>query len=1162
LIRGQLFGGFMPGMRYMLITILMLAGGAGIAPAQTASFSGVQSTIGTGLMKPFGVAVDGSGNVYISDISSDTVFKETLSNNSYTQSTITSGLSINSPNSVAVDGSGNVYIANTKNNNVLKETLSNGSYTQSIIIGSLNSPNGVAVDSSGNVYIADTNGGSGTGSILIETPSSGGSYMQSTLSGATGLSFPQGVAVDGSGNVYIANSGDSSILLETPVSGTPGTYTQSTIVSTGLNNPVGLAVDGSGSVYIADQGGSLVLKESPLFGGGYMQSTIGTGLGSPESVAVDGSGNVYIADSTVGALKAQDAGVNFGTAAIATSTPTMVTLPFSFETGGAIATPVVVTLGGTKNAQGASLDFADAGTGSCDTTPSQSMGSTCTVNVTFTPTAAGTRYGAVTLLNSSGNVIATAFVFGTGQGPQINFLPGTQSMIGTGLNAPVGVAVDGSGNVYIADSSNARVLKEALSGGVYTQSTIGTGLVQPFGVAVDGSGNVYITDIGNDTVLLETLSGGTYTQSKITSGVSINSPNGVAVDSSGNVYIANTNNSNVLKETLSNGIYTQSIIVGSLNSPNGVAVDSSGNVYIADTNGGSGTGSILIETPSSGGSYTQSTLSEATGLSFPQGVAVDGSGNVYIADSNNARVLKETLSGGTYTQSTIPATALDQPKGVAVDGSGNVYIANNGSSVVLKEDFADASTLTFATPTDDGTTDATDGALSVQIENIGNQTLTAIAPGLSVAPNFMQVAGSGTPTDCMATFSLVANASCNISVEFEPVAPATGTVNGSVMLVDNNLNVTPSTTQTIPLIGTAVAVGTIAISPATLPAATIGTMYSQTLTAGGGTSPYTFAISAGALPAGITLTGGVLAGTPTGVGTFTFTVTATDSSPAPGPLTGTAKYVLTVNPVAAPTITITPAMLTAGTVGTAYSQTLTASGGTSPYTFAVTSGALPGGITLTGGVLAGTPTAVGTFTFTVTATDSSPAPGPYTGTAMYRLTVNAVASSNFAFTTTGASTATVSPGMAAMYSFSLAPPSGGNYPGTVSFTVTGLPTGATTSFGPFTVAASAGASTVTMTVQTAGAMAQNHLSPIGRGFVLALLLLPFGMMRSLRKKLNGRMLLLLLLLVGTTAAMSGCGSNKSSNGSSSMQSAQTYTLTVTATSGALTQSQTVMLTVQ
>jgi sugar lactone lactonase YvrE len=1167
----------------------MLAVGAGTASAQTASFNGVQSVIGTTgstLKTPYGIAVDASGNVYISDIGNDIVVKETLSNGAYTQSTVINGLSINSPNAVAVDSSGNVYIANTNSSNVLKETLSNGVYAESTIAGGLSittgtsttsfNPNGVAVDGSGNVYVVLTNGGGngtiGDGSVLILTPSTGGNYTQSTLTAATGLSFPQGIAVDGSGNVYISDSGNSRVLKET-LSG--GIYTQSILVSfPNLLNPVGMTVDSNGNLYIAEPGSSLVLRESLQSNGDYTQSAIGTGLSSPESVAVDGIGNVYIADKNAGALKVQTAGVNFGTAAIVTGTPTTLTLPFTFETAGTIVAPVVVTEGATKNAQGAPLDFADAGTGSCDSTPSQTAGNTCTVNVTFTPTAAGARYGAVTLLNSSGSVIATAFVFGTGQGPQINFLPGTQSTVASGLTAPYGVAVDGSGNVYIANSgnggANGGVLKETLSGGVYTQSTIGNNLNNPFGVAVDGSGNVYISDIGNDDVLLETLSNGAYTPSTITSGLSIDSPNAVAVDSSGNVYIANTNSSNVLKETLSNGIYTQSTIASGLSNsttnfnPDGVAVDSSGNVYVALANGGSSnTGSILILTPSSNGNYTQSTLSAATGLMFPQGIAVDGNGNVFIANTaggtgGTGNVLKETLSGGTYTQSTLPATGLmSSPIGVAVDGSGNVYISDG--NLALKEDFADAPTLTFATATPINTTDTTDGALSVQIENIGNETLTAFAPGLSVSANFMQVPGNGTPADCTAAFSLAADASCNISVEFEPV---TSTANGSVTLTDNNLNATPSTTQTIPLISTVA--GTLTITPPTLQAAIVGTVYSATLTASGGTAPYTF-VPSGTLPAGITLTtAGVLAGTPTASGTFNFTVTATDSSS--NPLMGTVMYTLTVNPAAviAPTITITPATLTAATAGTAYSATLTASGGTSPYMYTISTGALPAGITLTGGVLAGTPTATGTFNFTVTAIDSSPAPGPYMGSAMYTLTVNPGIATTFTFTNSGASTSTIAVGAAAMYSFSLAPSSGESYPGTVSFAVAGLPTGAIASFGPFTVAPSYGATTVTMTVQTAAATAQNRLSPIGRGFVLALLLLPFGMKRSLRKKLNGRMLLLLLLLAGTTAAMSGCGGSKNSStgGSSTMSGPQTYTLTVTATSGAATQSQTVTLTVQ
>ncbi|MBF9221174.1 putative Ig domain-containing protein [Hymenobacter ruricola] len=180
---------------------------------------------------------------------------------------------------------------------------------------------------------------------------------------------------------------------------------------------------------------------------------------------------------------------------------------------------------------------------------------------------------------------------------------------------------------------------------------------------------------------------------------------------------------------------------------------------------------------------------------------------------------------------------------------------------------------------------------------------------------------------------------------------------------------------------------TITVSPATLTNGTRGTAYNQAITALGGTAPYTYAITGGALPAGLILTNGTIAGTPAASGSFTFTVTATDNSAAPGPYSGSRTYTLSI---AAPAITLTPATLPAGTVAATYNQTITASGGTAPYTYAITAGALPAGLTLTSaGVLSGTPTAGGSFTFTLTATDASPgfSGGPYSGSQTYTLTI-------------------------------------------------------------------------------------------------------------------------------------------------------------------------------
>ena len=123
----------------------------------------------------------------------------------------------------------------------------------------------------------------------------------------------------------------------------------------------------------------------------------------------------------------------------------------------------------------------------------------------------------------------------------------------------------------------------------------------------------------------------------------------------------------------------------------------------------------------------------------------------------------------------------------------------------------------------------------------------------------------------------------------------------------------------------------LTVSPPTLPNGTVGTAYSQTLTATGSAGPFTYSVISGSLPTGLALSsGGVLSGTPSAAGTQTFTVQAMDLSFN----AGTRTYSLTIIPTP---LAINPPSLPVGTVGTAYSQTVTASGGTGPYTFAVTS---------------------------------------------------------------------------------------------------------------------------------------------------------------------------------------------------------------------------------
>jgi hypothetical protein len=181
----------------------------------------------------------------------------------------------------------------------------------------------------------------------------------------------------------------------------------------------------------------------------------------------------------------------------------------------------------------------------------------------------------------------------------------------------------------------------------------------------------------------------------------------------------------------------------------------------------------------------------------------------------------------------------------------------------------------------------------------------------------------------------------------------------------------------------------LTVAPATLPAMRVGVAFSQTITAAGGTAPYTFALTAGSLPAGLTLgASGALTGTPATAGAYAFTVAATDSGIIAGingrTLASTASlaYSGTVLP-ADGSIAVSPATLPPFTVGEPASATLTASNGTGPYTFAVTGGALPAGLSLsTSGGLSGTPTAAGAYSVTVTATDATATSGgtTYAGT--------------------------------------------------------------------------------------------------------------------------------------------------------------------------------------
>jgi sugar lactone lactonase YvrE len=852
--------------------LLLLA--ACVAPmalhAQTAHLQSVQTIItSTGPEEPAGNAVDSAGNVYMVDIETNSLYKYTPSDSGYTQ-TVLAGEFFHSPSGVAVDSSGNLYITDNTQNNIWKATPSNGSYSYSMIMSGttdgMSNPGGIAVDSSGNLYIADTN----NNRVLKETLSNG-SYTQSVL--FSGLSNPASVAVDSSNNIYIADTFNGRVLKET-VSGS--TYTQTTIGS-GVPYPYAVAVDSSGNVYIGDTNNQRVLKET-LSGGTYTQQVIGSGIEVPDGISVDSSGNVYISDGAKLDMvkEAVTTAANFGSVLDGTTSKAQ-TMVFQFDTAGKLSAAPFVSLQGVSG-----LDYLDSLNGTCTsngTSHSYVVGEVCSVTVTFTPSRSGGRYGGVVLLGSSSTVIAGVYLEGDGSGPQLAFLPGANTPLPTDLNNRNGggyvqeasLNVDANGDVYYYNGEYAEFEELVFSGGSYTlQANIPpiTDLYSeteceylhqnyPPATTLDGSGNFYISynDCGN--IFKQTLANKAYSPSLAGTTETDNevAPSGLAVDGSGNLYVGLPDQHVVVKYIWNGTTYSPSTIATGLGQPSTVAVDISGNVYVGDRFDGN-----LFKYTLSGSTYTQSTVANGftgTGLAS---IAVDTAGDVYVADIYTSIVYKETPTSGGYTQSTFWSGGAYVPYCVALDGNGSLYIeafipnlaVTNawGTAEIVKMDVStDAGGLIFSSRAV-GTTSA---PVTIALDNVGNANLafsmTSTGVNPSISANFVYDISSTCPQSANGGTLGIAG-TCSQSIDFAPTE--VGSIAGSMIITDNNLNT--AATQTVPLSGVATA-GTKTItfpSPGT-PIA-LGSTVTMAATASNGDA-VTYTITAGtATVSGSTIT--------------------------------------------------------------------------------------------------------------------------------------------------------------------------------------------------------------------------------------------------------------------------------------------------------------------
>lgn len=658
----------------------------------------------------FGVAVDASGNVFFSDYGNTRVFKMdpngvltvVAGNGAYGSGCYyyaptgdggpATGAALSGPFGLAVDAAGNLFIADQCLMQVRKVTpagiisnvAGNGAYGYSgdggpAVNATLGSPSGIALDSSGNLFIADPSDyvvRKVTPDGIITTVAGNG------ISGYSGdgglavnatLGFPFSVAVDAAGALFIADFGNQAVRKVSPagiISTIAGNGTQGysgdggLATSAALGCPFGVTLDSVGNLFLADSCDHVIRKITPAgiistvagtftqieYAGGYSGDggpATSAQLNYPAAVAVDVAGNLFIADAHNHRLRK----VN--------------------------PTGIINTVVG--NGQ---YSFSGDGGPAISATLNDPGG--LAIDVAGNLFIADTRNNRIRKVTPAG-IISTIAGGGTEQSNSSSTYPGEggPATSATLLN-PLSVAVDGAGNLFIADSFANAIRKVTPAGIITTVITLNTSNLGgvPFHVVVDAAGDLFIADTFDTVIRKLTPSGylsifaGNGTAGYSGDGgpatsAALSYPTGLALDTLGNLFIGDSDN-NVVRKVNPAGIITTVAGNGmagysgdgglatnaTLYHPRGVAVDAVGNIFISDRNSairkvtpagiistvaGNGTGGYSGD----GGLAIDAVLNV---LPDPSGqpnneadVAVDAGGNLFIADTNNKRV-REVLA--------------------------------------------------------------------------------------------------------------------------------------------------------------------------------------------------------------------------------------------------------------------------------------------------------------------------------------------------------------------------------------------------------------------------------------------------------------------------------------------------------------------------------------
>jgi len=605
--------------------------------------------------------------------------------------------------------------------------------------------------------------------LTIQTWAGGGIPVNQNAASAS-LGYISGVAIYG-GNIYMSLQAYSVVVMWNPASGNltlvagngtagysgdlgPATAAQ-------LHFPAGLAVDSTGAIYIADSGNNCVRKALP---GGTISTILGGTnplalvLATPTAVAVDRSSTIYVAE--------------YSSPVVHSYTPAGV---WSYLAG--------------SGAPGYSGDGGPATVAEL-MIASHDMAVDAAGDVFI---ADGMRVRKVNVAGTISTVAGDGYMTAIGDGT-----PATTAI----LNHPSGVAVDGAGNLFIADTGTERVRIVLATGIIQTLAGDGTAgyngdrmsateaeLRNPMGLAMDPWGNLFVADTANQRV--RQITGGiisTFAGTGTTAPLA--GPQGVCTGGDGTVYIVDTQNDRVLAAPPGGVVATFAgngspgyvgdgdlALFAQLNLPAACALDTSGNLFIADTGNHSvrqvNSAGVISTVAGSGacGYSGDGAVATSAVLCGPTGVAADGNGNIFIADTGNHAIRMVAPDGLIHTiagqgapgfsgdDGAALSASLDLPSGMTLDGAGDLYFADTGNNRVRR-----------LTPPGDTITYGTDPPSALELVNAAGQNQGAVAPGEIVTIYGSDIGPTVGVTGAVNTSGLIGGLLAGVDVTFDGVA--------------------------------------------------------------------------------------------------------------------------------------------------------------------------------------------------------------------------------------------------------------------------------------------------------------------------------------------------------------------------------------------------------